>query len=113
MSAVAPASSYLVSYMKNGEKVSIRRRPPPQLHNMLPTDKVVLREKKNDDYPSGKLFTVKYFSQRSPNVIQIEDDKGNSTFVSHFDLELKERVANRTDVNDLRAPENNEYLQWP
>ncbi len=113
MTSVAASAPYLVTYMKNGEKVTLRRRPPPQLHQYLPTDKVILREKKNDDYRAGDLFTVKYFSKRSPNVLQIEDDKGNSTFVSHYDLELKERTVSTVNPEDMSAPENNEYLTWP
>ncbi len=117
MSSAPPVSfnrnPYLVSYYKDGEKISIRRRPPPLLHNMLPTDVVKLTETKNDDFKQGSEFTVKHINPRHPNTIQIQDDDGNATFVAYYDLQLEEQVAPRDGIAPKDAPRNNRYLTWP
>ena len=105
---------YTVAYtdFHTGELVKIVRRPPPLLHEMLPTDIVELTTKKGDDFQAGDDFTVKHISYRQPNTIQIQDDDGNTTFVPSFDLELKGKVAYRgvARIDDERA---NRYLLWP
>jgi len=104
---------YTVTYRKDGEIHKIRRRPPPKLHDMLPTDVVTLTRKKNDDYLAGDEFKVKGINPKHPNTIQIEDDDGNATFVSHYDLNLDERRGLRNGVDPMDLPEQNRYLLWP
>lgn len=105
---------YLVTYNDlNGEKHTIRRVPPPKLHPMLPTDVVELTRKKNDDFQAGDEFEVIHINQRHPNVLQLQDDDGKTTFVDFYDATLKEEVALRDGVDPRDRPVNNRYLLWP
>lgn len=104
---------YIVTYYKDGKKHTIRRVPPPVLHNMLPKDMVRLNRTKNADWKEGQVFSVKYINPKHPNVIQIEDKKGNSTFVPYFDLCLEDKVAMRNGKLPIEEPINNRYLLWP
>lgn len=104
---------YTVQYTRNGEKKTYRRRPPPKLHDMLPTDKVVLTQSKNEDFRKGQEFTVKNISPRQPNILQVTNKDGVSTFVDYFDLRLEEMVAKREGMNIKDSPQNNRYLLWP
>jgi len=104
---------YTVRYNRNGEQKTYRRRPPPKLHEMLPSDLVVLTQSKNDDFKAGQGFTVKHINQRQPNVIQVTNNKGISTFVDYFDLRLEEMVAKRDGMDPVDFPQNNRYLLWP
>jgi hypothetical protein len=105
--------SYTVTYYQNGEKKTVKRRPPPVLHNMLPEDMVKLTQTKNADFAEGDEFKVKQINPRSPNTLQITDDDGNATFVPYFDLQLQEVVAPRNGVPPKEMPERNQYLLWP
>jgi hypothetical protein len=80
---------------------------------MLPTDKVELTSKKNDDWDAGERFTIKNINTRQPNTIQVEKENGDYTFVSYFDLSLKERVSGDRFASPLDNPVNNQYLIWP
>lgn len=104
---------YTVTYMKDGEKHTIRRVPPEKLHQMWPEDQVQLNVKKNDDWDAGGKFTVKGINPKHPNVIQIQNSDGEATFVSYRDLELKEARGMRGNMDALDLPENNKYLIWP
>ncbi len=106
---------YTVTYKDyhTGEIKKIKRRPPPKLHDILPTDKVELTRKKNDDWLEGEEFTVKHINPRHPNILQIEKPEGPATFVSHYDLRLEERIARRPGYNPEEDPQNNKYLLWP
>ncbi|MGE0172431.1 MAG: hypothetical protein AB7T49_06595 [Oligoflexales bacterium] len=104
---------YTVTYYKDGEKHTIRRQPPPKLHNVWPEDVVKLTTKKSDDFDAGENYKVKGINPRHPNVIQIEDSDGNSTFVPHYDVELKEAIGQRDGVEPKDLPINNRYLLWP
>jgi len=104
---------YNVTYFKDGEQKTIRRQPPPVLHNMLPTDEVSLTMSKNADYRAGDEFTIKSINPRHPNTIQIEDDDGNATFVAYNELNLEEMIAPRRGMGGRDAPERNRYLLWP
>lgn len=97
--------------MHTGELVSKKRRPPPKLHDMLPTDKVELKFKKNEDWDSGEELTVKSISDRSPNVVQIKNEEGESTFVSSIDLNLVEEQAYRPGKS--KEQRSSKYLLWP
>ncbi|SMF38037.1 hypothetical protein [Pseudobacteriovorax antillogorgiicola] len=104
---------YKVTYYKDGERKTIRRVPPPKLHDMLPKDKVSLTRGKNDDFETGDEFTVKHINQRHPNVLQVTNDDGRSTFIDYYDLKLEQKIAKRNGVDPLDFPENNRYLRWP
>jgi hypothetical protein len=104
---------YNVVYMKDGVKHVIKRRPPPVMHEMLPTDIVELTQSKNADWTEGSEYTVKNINPRHPNIIQIEDKEGNSTFVPYYDLNLNEMVAPRKGYAPKDMPANNKYLLWP
>ena len=96
-----------------GELKTIRRVPPPKLHDMLPEDKVELNVKKNDDWDAGDKFSIKNISPRQPNTIQIEKDDGEYTFVSYYDLSLKEKLGPGRYEDPLDDPIKNDYLVWP
>ena len=87
---------YNVTYYKNGERHTITRRPPPQLKNIMPEDIVTLTRSKNVDFQEGDEFKVKHINTRHPNVIQIENEEGNATFVSSYDLDLEMLVTSDT-----------------
>ena len=96
-----------------GELKTIRRRPAPKTHEVLPTDIVSLKNQKNDDWLEDEEVTVRHISHRSPNVLQIQDEDGQTTFVPSFDVELEEKVAYRFGEIDKDGAEYNRYLRWP
>lgn len=104
---------YTVTYWKDGEKKTIRRRPPEKLHDVMPDDVVTLTRKKGDDFDKGDEFKVKSIQQRSPNVLQLTNEEGISTFVDYYDAKLEKRnyLPPGVEYNDL--PINNRYLLWP
>ena len=104
---------YTVVYYKDNVRQEIRRTPPPKLHDMWPQDKVTLKVGKNDDYREGDEFTVKNISPRQPNVIQLEDKQGKTTFVDYYDLNLEDAIGEREGVAPQDMPRNNRYLVWP
>lgn len=116
-SSIKPTFSrkpYTIKYKdQKGEMQSIRRVPPPKLHDMLPTDKVSLNSKKNDDWDSGENFTIKGIAERQPNTIQIENEKGDYTFVSYYDLSLEEKISDARYEDPRDNPITNDYLIWP
>lgn len=104
---------YNVTYFKDGEKHTIRRRPPPLLHEMLPKDEVRLSRGKNEDFQLGDKFTVKHINPKHPNVLQIQDDEGRATFVDYYDLELEKKVSRQDGAGSVEAIDQNQYLLWP
>ena len=104
---------YKVTYLEDGVKKTIRRVPPPKLHESLPEDVVTLNVKKNDDWEAGESYVVKNMNPRQPNVLQLVNESGEATFVSALDTTLTEKRALRPgqDIRDL--PANNRYLLWP
>jgi hypothetical protein len=105
---------YTVTYKDlAGETKTIRRVPPPKLHDTLPTDIVTLTHKRNDDFPEGEDFEVKSISPRQPNTLQLVAADGSTTFVEYFDTKLKDEVAPRNGVDPRDRPKNSKYLLWP
>jgi hypothetical protein len=105
---------YTVRYVDmNGKQQTIRRVPPEKLHPMLPTDVVELTEKRSDDFKAGDTVEVKYINPRHPNVLQLQNDRGDTTFVEYYDLNMKEEVAMRDGEDPRDKPINNKYLLWP
>lgn len=110
-----PRTPYKISYYDlHGDKKTIRRVPPPKLHDILPEDEVAITRKKNDDFDIGDELKVKNIGPRAPNTLQIVNDDGQATFMSYRDLRLTRRFAadeNGTAMLDQEA--NNQYLLWP
>ncbi len=107
---------YKVVYYKDGEKHTIRRVPPPKLHPMLPEDKVELTRSKNADFKAGDRFEVKDINPRQPNVLQIRNEEGLSTFIDHYDAKLMESGSDMilNEAGELvEKPIDNDYLLWP
>ncbi|MBP9706948.1 MAG: hypothetical protein KBD78_04840 [Oligoflexales bacterium] len=107
---------YKVSYVdQKGQKQTIRRVPPPKLHEALPTDVVELTRKKNDDWDAGGDFVVKGINPRQPNTLQLENEDGQTTFVSYYDAKLikKNAAAHFQGEAAMDLEEVNRYLLWP
>ncbi len=114
---------YTVSYYKDGEKKTIRRRPPPKLHEALPEDKVTLTRGKNDDWPKGETYKVKTIQNRSPNVLQLVNEEGLSTFIDYYDMKLETTPIDRVREGRMSKEEakaagidlsvDEQYLLWP
>ena len=104
---------YNVVYYKDGVKQTIRRVPPPKLHDIMPEDVVELKVRHSADWEEGEEFTVRNINPRHPNTLQLEKDDGATTFVAHYDLELIDEVGPREGGSPLDRPKNNKYLLWP
>jgi hypothetical protein len=87
--------------------------PPEKLHDALPTDEVRLNVRRSDDFVDGEDYTVKAINPRQPNTLQIENSRGETTFVDHYDVELQSMKAPRDGVDPRDLPVNNRYLLWP
>jgi hypothetical protein len=108
---------YLITYMdQDGQQQTIRRVPPPKLHSAMPTDKVELSRRLSDDFKAGDELTVKAINPRHANILKVENNKGQTTFISHYDMIVKERLAPRGENGEVtpeQFPERNQYLLWP
>jgi len=105
---------YVISYRdQNGEMNKLRRVPPPKLHEALPADKVAITRGRSEDFAEGDIVTVKHINTRHPNVLQVTNKDGNTSFLSHLDIRLEERVALRAGIDPRDEPEANAYLLWP
>jgi hypothetical protein len=104
---------YTVTYYKDGAKHTIRRVPPEKLHPAWPQDVVELTSKYSDNFEAGEEYKVKNINPRHPNVLQIEDGDGNTTFVPHMHVQLEEAIGEREGVDPRDMPINNRYLLWP
>ena len=107
---------YTVQYrdFHTGELITVQRRPPEKLHDILPTDVVELSFKKNDDWQAGENYTVKQINSRDPNTLQLQKDDGETTFINSQDAILKIRHASRSG-DKIRVDDSvaNQYLLWP
>jgi hypothetical protein len=105
---------YIVRYTdQDGKPQTLRRVPPPKLHDALPTDKVELTKTRSDDFEAGDVLTVKNINPRQANTLQVENSDGQTTFINHYEMFLKEKMAARGDVPAEQLPERNKYLLWP
>lgn len=106
---------YTVTYREDatGQIKTIRRTPPPKLHEALPTDIVELTHKKSDHFDKGDDVEVIHINPRHPNTLQIRADDGTTGFVEYYDAELKEERALRAGQDPRDKPANNRYLLWP
>lgn len=113
-SIILSGAPYKISYRDlKGEQKTIRRVPPPKLHQMLPTDIVSLKNKKNADFDEGDEVTVTHINPRHANTLQLVNDDGQTTFMDYFDVNLEEEVAPRAGVSSMDRPGSNRYLLWP
>ncbi|MFK7873288.1 MAG: hypothetical protein AB8C84_08985 [Oligoflexales bacterium] len=96
-----------------GELKTIRRRPPAKNHEMLPTDVVSLKNTRNEKWQESDEVTVRHISHRAPNVLQVENADGQTTFVPSHDLNLEEKVAWRFGQSSPESSDFNRYLRWP
>lgn len=104
---------YEVTYYDlNGVKQTLRRRPPPKQHDILPQDEVELIRGKNADWQADS-YSVKHINPRHPNVLQITDGDGNHTFVDAHDVELDEMIAPRPGADPRDTERNASYLVFP
>ncbi len=109
-----PRTPYKVSYQDlEGKTQTIRRVPPPKLHDILPTDIVSLKEKRSDDFKAGEKVEVAYIPPRNANVLQVKNSRGDTTFVEYFEADLREEVSPRAGVDPKDRPQNTRYLLWP
>jgi hypothetical protein len=112
---------YIVSYVDaDGKQQRIRRVPPPKLHTAMPEDVVELKRRKSDHFIDGDSVTVKHINPRHPNVLKVENDQGQTTFISHYEMVLKQKIANTRDVRDDSIEDqdstpniDSSYLDWP
>jgi len=112
---------YVISYTDSeGKPQKIRRVPPPKLHSAMPTDKVELKTRKSDHFRSGDVVTVKHINPRHPNVLQVQNEDGQTTFITHYEMVQREKsvenAANqpRSVSNDEDSPSiSSSYLDWP
>lgn len=108
---------YMVSYTKDGVRHTIRRVPPPKLHDYLPEDKVTIRRTKGEDWEEGDEVTVRGVNRRQPNTLQVEGPDGKKTFLPYFDVAFKDRKGEDIIMEDemkvARDPLGSKYLLWP
>ena len=99
---------------RSGETQVVRRRPAKKLHNILPKDEVELGVRRSELFPEGEVYKVKHINRREPNLLQLENSDGETTFVPHYDVELDEAIAPRGQRNGVMDhPVDNAYLRWP
>jgi hypothetical protein len=111
---------YTISYTDSeGNLKKIRRVPPPKLHNALPTDKVELTRKHSDQFRAGEEVTVKSINPRHPNTLKVENADGETTFINHYEMFLKEKITRNTPASSAESSDEeipsdrNKYLLWP
>ena len=104
---------YTVTYYKDGEKHTIRRRPPEKLHEAWPEDIVSFKQGKGEDWLEGEEYEVRHINPRHPNVIQLDDGEGNTTFVEYMDVQLEEANGKRDGTSIAEVSNRNRYLLWP
>lgn len=105
---------YQVTYRDlRGELKTIRRVPPPKLHDMLPTDVVSLSRQTSEAFQEGDEVRIKHINPRQANTLQLINAEGATTFVNYTDVVLQRAEAPRPDADPRDMPVNNRYLTWP
>lgn len=113
---------YVISYVDaQGQQQKIRRVPPPKLHTALPTDRVELKTRRSDHFKAGDEVTVKRINPRHPNVLQVENDEGQTTFITHYDMILEQKNKETSAIQSSSVgyqtedePDvSSDYLDWP
>lgn len=110
---------YTVRYRTDeGEMKSIRRVPPPKLHNFVPEDVVTISKKRSDNWDSDEQVKVVGVSARQPNTLWVEKEDGRRTFLPYSDVRGVARseadVEFAEDIRERRSdPLGSDYLLWP
>ena len=113
---------YVISYVDSqGQQQKIRRVPPPKLHSAMPTDRVELKTRRSDHFRAGDEVTVKRINPRHPNVLQVENDDGQTTFISHHDMIFEQKNGEKPSIQspssrdepEDESPISSSYLDWP
>ena len=104
---------YTITYMKDGERQTIRRRPPRRAHNIWPEDLVSLKETKNIDWQEGEKVSVRHINPRHPNTLQLVNDDGETTFVEYHQVAHEEKIGLRDGVHPNEIDGYHPYLVWP
>ena len=104
---------YTVTYYKDGERHTIRRRPPAKAHQIWPEDIVSLKSNRTSQFFEGDEVEVRHINPRHPNILQLENDDGATTFVEYFDVELESAEGPRSGLDEAQLEVQNEYLNWP
>jgi hypothetical protein len=102
----------------NGDERVVRRRPAEKKHLHMPEDKVELGVKHGDSFEEGASYTVKHISRQDPNILQLENSKGETTFVPYFEVDMTDapesvRGKLKQSRQDIEHPLNTKYLRWP
>lgn len=111
--------TYTVQYYKDGKKVSLRRTPPPRLHDAEVGDKVTLLRKRNADWDEGDAAKVKSINPRQPNTLAVEHEDGTQyTFISALEVRREPRkggfdVVSSDEAAQEADPLGAKYLMWP
>lgn len=110
---------YTVSYRtSDGELKSIRRVPPPKLHEFQTEDMVTITRKRGDDWDADQEVKVVGISNRQPNTLMVERKDGRHTFLTYTDVRGRPKnAADETLKEDFqerqRDPLGSDYLLWP
>ena len=105
---------YKVEYFQDGKRKSIRRVPPPLLHDIDIKDKVTLTRKKNDDWDVGDTVEVVGITSRQPNTLRVQKSDGTYTFLSYDDVYSKKSVQRAQEPKDSQGKTiDTDYLLWP
>ena len=109
---------YKVSWRDSeGVQQTIRRVPPPKLHDALPKDQVRLSRTVSSTFKEGESFEVKHINPRHPNTLQLVNSEGKTTFVGYHDIALKKGVS-KNSAEIARVEKENieltqDHLRWP
>jgi IMP cyclohydrolase len=87
----------------------------------MPTDRVELKTRRSDHFRAGDEVTVKRINPRHPNVLQVENDDGQTTFISHYDMIFEQKNAENPTIQSTSSrnetedatPISSSYLDWP
>ena len=108
---------YIVTYQDlQGNQQTLRRTPPPKLHDILPNDVVELTVTKSDDFQAGESALVDNINPKHANTLQLKNSRGDTTFLDYFDVNLLNEVAPREGRDPVDQPSvqiSNRYLMWP
>ena len=86
----------------------------------MPEDVVELKRRKSDNFIDGDSVKVKHINPRHPNILKVENAQGQTTFISHYEMVVKQKVSNTTAIRDDSIDDkdstsniDSSYLDWP
>ncbi|NBX17761.1 MAG: hypothetical protein EBR09_10380 [Proteobacteria bacterium] len=110
---------YTVSYRtSDGELKTIRRVPPPVMHEFKNEDTVTITRKRGDDWDAGQEVKVIGINSRQPNTLMVEGNNGKHTFLTYTDVRgVPKNAADQAITEDFQErqsdPLGSDYLLWP